>query len=497
MLNRGSNSTAGISVGIYWRKFFLFAGLFAVSILSFQSFKAFQADSNTSSVSSVNIGYDSNYTSQIVIAKDGSITIDGKKAVNKVAVYDAFDELRMPVIDLPANDIALATFVLTLPKNNAKQVTPEILGIHGVGETSFQIQNDNTIIYQAKNISTYATVSIIAKLPKGTISPPISERLLELIPKFGTIWLVLGLLLPISTLVLMFFILIKGLKNTKPKRSDVQTEFPPMAIPPGVVGVLYRQKVGPREIAATLIDLALRGDILIIDRSRDYGFAKNKLDQRLLGFEKILLSKIFQNNLYSNKAEVDRRINNHVYSKKISILSLGIYNLATRLGYFKKNPQAIYIKYKVWGFATFALGLAGFALSLYKYPSTLFAFVWVGMMISALVIAFMSQKIPVRTEQGEEAYTNWLSFKSFLSNTQKIPYTPENQNIFNKYLPYAIVLDCEVEWAKRFSEHNFVVPSWFVTDKDGLDLADFCLSLFPIVSYVSRSFAAIREPGFR
>jgi hypothetical protein len=57
-------------------------------------------------------------------------------------------------------------------------------------------------------------------------------------------------------------------------------------------------------------------------------------------------------------------------------------------------------------------------------------------------------------------------------------------------------MNCEAAWAKRFSKHNFMVPDWFLTDKIGLGLEDFCLSLFPIISYVGRSFAALKEPGF-
>jgi hypothetical protein len=78
---------------------------------------------------------------------------------------------------------------------------------------------------------------------------------------------------------------------------DKEVNSLPMAIPPAIVGVLVHQKVRAREIAATLVDLAIRGDILIIDRERGFAFGKGKFDQRLLGYEKILLSKIFRNNL--------------------------------------------------------------------------------------------------------------------------------------------------------------------------------------------------------
>lgn len=125
------------------------------------------------------------------------------------------------------------------------------------------------------------------------------------------------------------------------------------------------------------------------------------------------------------------------------------------------------------------------------------AFFWVGMMISALVVIFLAKSIPLRTQMGTEALSNWISFKKFLSNPNPIAYTPTVHQLFEAYLPYAIALHCEAAWARRFREHNFTVPGWFLTDKQGLGLDDFCLSLFPIVSYVGRSLSALREPGFK
>ncbi len=483
-----------LSFGIYWRKFFLFAGLFVVGLLFAQSLGQFKADTN---IGSLNISSPV-VMSEIRINNNGSILIDGKETGKEISFLDQYDELRMPVIDSPTIDIDIATISLVLPGQKANLVKHEILGIHGVGETSSYVQNDSTIIYQAKNISVFGEVSIIAQLPKGIVKPSIYQRSANLLPTLGNLWLILAFVLPLGSFIYMLFFILSQIKYKAKTPQNEITEAPPMAIPPAVVGVLCRQKVGAREIAATLIDLAIRGNILIIDRSRDYGFTKNKLDKRLLGYEKLLLAKIFKNNIFSNKAMIDERINAHVYSKKISLLTVGIYALATQLGYFKKNPQVIYARYKFFGAIFFIIGLAGFSLSIIKYSNTSFLpFLWLGMIVSVIIVTFLSQKVPVRSDLGQGAYIDWLSFKKFLCDSKKIEYSPSNQIIFQKYLPYAIALECEVEWAKRFSEHNFTIPEWFVTEKSGLGLEDFCLSIFPIVSYVSRSFAAIREPGFR
>lgn len=484
----------GVSVGLYWRKLFFFVGVSAISLFAFNSMTYFSADSQSYLPSS----YSSNFTEEIKIEANGFLTINGKKTTQKVSILNGYDELRLPVIDKPTADIDTAVITVIFPQKVTSAVTHETLGIHGVGDHYSYTQGDNKIVYVANSISNYGTFSIIAKMPKGMVNPPLYVKIISAIPSLDTLWLILGISLPILTFVIMLFFIIRKLRSQKVDLPKHELTAPPIAIPPAVVGVLYRQKVGPREIAATIVDLAYRGDISIVDRERDFGFAKNKLDKRLIGFEKILMSKIFKIGVYSGKEKINEQINGQIYSHKISLLSAGIYLLATRLGYFKTNPQAVYARYSYYGFSIFALGLIGFGLTLWKFSNTSYiSILWIGVMVSSLIVTFMIRKMPVRTEVGNGAIINWLSFRNFLSNPEKIKYSPDNQEIFQKYLPYAIALECEVDWAKRFSDHNFVLPDWYITDKPGLGLEDFCLSLFPIVSYVSRSFAAIREPGFR
>jgi hypothetical protein len=201
--------------------------------------------------------------------------------------------------------------------------------------------------------------------------------------------------------------------------------------------------------------------------------------------------------LSADRIEIERRINNHFYSKKISLVSAGIYALTTRLGYFKTNPQSVHAKYRLFGILAFLIGLAGFGASFFYFPSPPYiVFFWVGMMVSAAIITATASYIPIRTPLGQEELSNWLAFKKYLSSPEPIPFAPNLNEIFLRYLPYAIVMDCEAAWAKRFTDHNFEMPVWFLTEKGSLALEDFCLSLFPIISYVSRSFVALREPGF-
>lgn len=481
-------------VGLYWRKLVFFAFVFSFISVGLSGIKIYKADIKKYIPSAQT----SDLTINLNILADGSVTVDGKKIKDRINTSGSKDELILPILDNVGTGYNSVHVLLTLPKNAVNSSTYDIKGIHGIETTNVSVINDNMLDYYASGVGPDSTLSVIVNMPKGTVNPPLIVRFYAGIANIKlNLWLIVALGLPIMTLIFMvLFILYQG-RRQKIDQPKEETDSPPMALPPAIAGVLYHQTVGPRELAATLIDLAERGDIFIIDRERDFAFLKNRLDRRLLSYEKILLSKIFRNSVVSNRAEVEQRINNHLYSQKISHVTAGVYVLATRLGYFKANPQKVHLKYQIIGMGAFFAGIVGFFLSLIIFTNPPYIlFFWAGMMVSGLIITLTAKNIPNRTVIGTETLSNWLAFRKYLSNPAKIAFSYDSQERFQKYLPYAIVLDCEVAWAKRFSEQNFILPAWYVCDQNGIGLQDFCLSLFPLVSYVARSLSSLREPGF-
>lgn len=484
------------TLGLYKRKLVFFVATFLLVVSGFYYAKTNNINADVSDLSG-NVNTKLN-TFEIKVLENGKIAVNGKVIKQRIGLYADYDELRLPVMDTTGIPYDKVQITVIFPADITSEVKTDFLAVHGVESTSTIVQNSSTIVYTAKEVSSQAILTVVAKLPKGTISPTLDMRINQFINDIqNNVWIALAVVFPFLTIVFMILLLVYQHKRQKIDQPTEEITAPPMAIPPAIVGVLYGQKVGSRELAATLIDLAQRGDIVILDEERDFAFGKGRFDQRLLDYEKILLSKIFRKNLTSNRQEIERRINNHFYSKKISLVAAGIYSLATQLGYFKVNPQKYHNKYRLIGVFLFLLALAGFVMTLAFFSSPSYVvFLWIGMMGSSLIIAFTAGSLPIRTVIGQEVLSNWLSFRKFLSNPNVVPFAQNNQEIFQRYLPYAVVMNCEAAWARRFSEHNFVMPEWFLTDKGNLGLEDFCLSLFPIVSYVGRNFAAIREPGF-
>ena len=494
-MNKRKPKKTGL-VGVYKRKLVFFATLFLVFFSAYRYYENIKISADINSPVISTTGEDE--VINIDITEDGDIFIDGKDSGNNLKAVGEFDELRIPIVDKPENYIGDLSVYLKLPKPVAMQVTKQILAIHGVESSFTEVVDESTIRYKAFGVSQTATVSVVAKVPKGLISRSVWSKLFSISSdvKFS-FWVYLALSMPVFTFIFMFLFINYTIRANRVDRPDRAVSSPPMAIPPALVGVLYRQKVTAREIAATLIDLALRKDIYILDRERSFAFGKGRFDQRLLGYEKLLLAKIFRNNMSADQDTMHERVQNQIYSKKISLVSAGIYAIATRLGYFRDNPRRVHAKYWLFGIVAIAIGLAGFISSfIFKLMPSFTALFWVGMMIASIVIIVMASNIPMRSEIGNDALANWLAFKKYLTDPKPIEYSPTVHQLFEAYLPYAIVMDCEAAWARRFAKESFMLPEWFVTDKEGLGIEDFCLALFPIVSYVGRSLAAMREPGF-
>ena len=483
--------------GFYFRKLSFFAVLMLILVIAWAYITSNQFGADALSSAEL-IALGENPKVQVSISEDGDIAVGGERSSDKLVSVENDDELRMVILDRPGTSYNLVSIELSVPNSSARRVEHEILAIHGVDEASSHVRDSSTIVYEALGVSSQSSITIVAKFPSGIISHPIYKKLLnDLASLEFSYWLALAIFLPAVTTIYMLIFLAFQRRLHKVDIPEKESSSPPMAIPPAIVGVLFRQKVGAREIAATLIDLARRKNVVILDRERGFAFGKGKFDKRLLGYEKTLLSKVFQEKMTAERLEVEKRIANHLYSKKMSVVSAGIHAIATRMGYFRQNPFRLHIRYRLIGLSAFLIGLLGFFASLMidSLPEVSALF-WLGMMASALIIAFTAGNIPLRSEIGKEALSNWLAFKKYLSNPEPIPFSNKIFETFGEHLPYAIVLGCESAWVNRFKEHNFVMPTWFITEKEGLGIDDFCLSLFPIISYVGRSFAALREPGF-
>jgi uncharacterized membrane protein len=79
--------------------------------------------------------------------------------------------------------------------------------------------------------------------------------------------------------------------------------------------------------------------------------------------------------------------------------------------------------------------------------------------------------MPARTQQGTRALEGLLGFEEFLARVEadrfdRVIKTPE---MFEKFLPYAMALGVEKNWARAFESIVSTQPAWY----QGTDLTQF------------------------
>ncbi len=205
---------------------------------------------------------------------------------------------------------------------------------------------------------------------------------------------------------------------------------------PGETGTLLDETADMKDVTATIVDLARRGYMKIVEKKKDdFTFIKQKeQDGELETHEKTLLSGIFSD------GEKEVRIKDKELSSTVSSVQSDLYTAVVAEKFFDKNPHTTRILFYV---------LAGFAL-------------FTGNIFLAVVSFFFGRAMPRKTQAGADAAAVGLSLKNFLSSQERwLAGIAKNQLMFEKLLPYAVAFGVEKLWAKRFKDIAMKDPDWY------------------------------------
>lgn len=490
-------------IGIYRRRIIYFGLFFVVALvvyLAWQNLGSTQAAILETVPPDALLGQEN---INIQVQKNGTVLIDNKKNNQALKFYQEYDELRVLIADQPSTFIPAVKVTVHLPEaTNATETRQIIYAVHGVNETDAYMTDPQTLVYEALEISPTATLTIVADFPKGMILPNFWQRVGILFANLPVkSWLYVAIVIPSVIFLVMLFMIIKR-HQAQIIRLHGSLGGPPEILPPAIPGVLIDGVVGAREIAATLIDLARRGYIYIINKGKgqfSFGMRQGGDIQTLPGlsaYERELLSKIFLPSAYkSTVGDVQMRIGRHIFSKKIANFYLGIYNEATKRGFFVENPAKVHLAWKNTGVVLFFLSFIGFMAGAITGADPKYGvFFWIGGMITSAVIIRLAPFMPARTSKGDHRLQEWLEFRRYLTDHKPATGPMQTKGRFEDFLPYAIVLGAEVDWAKRFGSLQFNKPDWYETDENVVTLDSFASELYPLIGFVAENLARSHEP---
>ena len=332
-------------------------------------------------------------------------------------------------------------------------------GVYGSEESQCQWQGDGegSIIFESsRNLSSKEGLTIVLGWPKGIVSAPgFFQKILRYLKNF---W---PFLIPFFVLIFLFREWwLKG-RDFPLKKPIIAQYEPPENIKPAEAAVIMRQTIRPNDISATIVDLAVKGYLKIkeIKKSGIEGvFGQKDYEMiKLKNFEKSNKETDYEGELFedifgSSKTKKTSALKNNFYSD-FSKLKGKIYSELTDSGHFVSNPEKTRKKFLFTGIAIFAV------MTFFGFFHNYLIF---NLSVSGILFIIFSFFMPKRTKKGAEAYWQILGFKEYIKTAEKYRLQfQEKENIFEKYLPYAIIFGLVDKWAKAFEGIYNQPPSWY------------------------------------
>jgi uncharacterized membrane protein YgcG len=272
------------------------------------------------------------------------------------------------------------------------------------------------------------------------------------------------------------------------EESVYPVEFaPPEEIRPGQVGVLVDEETNPVDITATMVDLAVRGYLRIEEIPKRWLLGKpdwqlvklREADGDLLKYEELLLEGLFRDSderfdddeedddeppedlkatavarpnpgpaaggLASVKLSKLRR----AFSARYVRVQRALYSDASRRSWFAGRPDKVR---QAWAGRGVLVMLAGGALTWLAAARTHFGLVPLPLVVAGIILLVGARWMPRRTPKGTGLVRRVLGFRTYMATAEThMARWMEQENLFSKYLPYAIVFGLTEKWAKAFA----------------------------------------------
>jgi uncharacterized membrane protein YgcG len=240
---------------------------------------------------------------------------------------------------------------------------------------------------------------------------------------------------------------------------------------------LFRQNAGAREISAEIIHLAVNGRLkiekteekVLFIKVEDYVLTKLPDERPVPEADRKIMSGLFSGNDQVKMSSLKEQFYVHIPGIIKSVL-----DWLAKAGYYKGNPQAVFYKY----LAIAGLLLLFTILTPVIFSSTVFfstdkkAFMFLGSgLLCSIIVLIFGGLMPVKTEKGLAAREHLLGLREYLDVAEKdrikFHNAPEKSpELFEKFLPYAMIFGLEKAWAKEFEGIYKEPTSGWYTDRN-------------------------------
>lgn len=243
------------------------------------------------------------------------------------------------------------------------------------------------------------------------------------------------------------------------------------------VGAIYDFDVQNNDITATIIDLAIRKYLKIIETKVEKTLQKDTTEYSLQllnndftalnQYEKTILSKLFDDAPIGTTIEL-KNLKNKLYSTANQV-GKAVEKDLTDQGYFRSNPKTA--GKLLSGLAVVVAVVLFYAFGVIGIPAG------IGLALGAAIAFFFARAMSARTAKGVEALEHIKGLRLYMQVAEKdrieklqapnAPYAAhaaepvKTVELFEKLLPFAIVLGVEKQWGEQFKSLYTSPPEWY------------------------------------
>lgn len=309
-------------------------------------------------------------------------------------------------------------------------------------------------------------LTVVVGLPKGILTEPSAfARWWSRLSDYLSVWA----LLPLLALGGMAQLWRRSGRDRGASAAIPVRYEPPEGLSPAEVGTVVDERVDLSDITSTILDLAVRGYLRIEEIETDgFLFLKNQdyrlvrlrsPDERLRRHESLILDKLFGVGDEVLISSLKERFYRHLPE-----LEEILYDEVSREGrYFPTSPHRVRTLWRGAGLVVGGAGVLAFMLDLGPTAA-------IPLGLTGLILFAFAGAMPRRTRRGRKLYEEIVGFQEFVGRVdrdrlERLGRT--DPSLFEKALPYAIVLGVADAWAEAFADLYTQPPSWYSSAHPG------------------------------
>ncbi len=384
--------------------------------------------------------------------------------------FENYDELYWNITgddwDVPIGSASASISLPAEAKNIRASVYTGRYGARG-SNAEAEVTGNGVEVRTTGSLGYHEGVTISVAFDKGAVKEPTAADRLALFLRSN--W---PLVLPVIVAAMMFWVW--WTTGRDPRLRPIAAQYqPPDQLTPSEAGTLVDNSADMRDITAAIVDLAVRGYLVIQENSqdhmmglwkdRDYNFVLKKDRSEwssLKPHEQALLDGIFDTGAAGETVSMSS-LHNEFY-KSLPIIKNSIFSSLLSKGYYLHRPDVVRSGYIGAGLVVGFLGVWGGALVGRNLGMAGGPFVIAGI-LSAAVICGFGWFMPARTESGTRTLEGVLGFEDFLAHVESDRFnrTIKTPEMFEKFLPFAMALGVEKNWSNAFQNIYTQPPSWY------------------------------------